>query len=148
PTISEKDYEYIIKHSESIYVFVSDKGVFDKLDTVKFNIPKLRGIYSFDEIPGCAHWSQVLAAGKEAQNEQEVETTKANVTPYDLALIIYTSGTTGTRRVVLHIHQNIVSNVMGSQHRVPFEAGKYSALRFLPCCHIFERMRLYLFQYV
>lgn len=148
PTISEKDYEYIIKHSESIYVFVSDKGVLDKLDAVKFNIPKLRGIYSFDEIPGCAHWSQVLAAGKEAQNEQEVETAKANVTPNDLASIIYTSGTTGTPKGVLLTHQNIVSNVMGSQHRVPFEAGKYSALSFLPCCHIFERMILYLFQYM
>src|SRR5690606_30820724 len=73
PTISEKDYEYILKHSESIYVFVSDKVVLDKLDAVKLNIPKLRGIYSFDEIAGCANWQQVVTAGKEALNDQEVE---------------------------------------------------------------------------
>src|SRR5690606_23037207 len=99
-------------------------------------------------IPGCAHWSQVLTAGKEGLNEQEVETAKTNVTPDDLATNIYTSGTTGPPKGEFLTHQNIVSNVMGSQHRVPSEAGKYSALSFLPCCHIFERMILYLFQYM
>ena len=148
PTISEHDYEYIIKHSESIYVFVSDKTILDKLDAVKFNIPKLRGIFSFDEIPGCANWNQVLTAGKEARNDNDLEIAKVNVAPNDLASIIYTSGTTGTPKGVLLTHDNIVSNVMGSQHRVPFEAGKYTALSFLPCCHIFERMILYLFQYM
>ncbi|HUH25294.1 MAG TPA: long-chain fatty acid--CoA ligase [Flavobacterium sp.] len=147
PTISEHDYEYIIKHSESLYVFVSDKEVLKKLDAIKFNIPKLRGIYSFDEIPGCANWLQIITAGKEARNDQELEIAKANVAPHDLASVIYTSGTTGTPKGVLLTHNNIVSNVMGSENRVPFEKGKYTALSFLPCCHIFERMILYLFQY-
>lgn len=147
PTISAKDYEYIIKHSESIYVFVSDKEILEKLDTVKLNIPKLRGIFSFDKIPGCAHWSQVTTAGKEAKNEYDLEVAKANVTPNDLASIIYTSGTTGTPKGVLLTHDNIVSNVKGSQNRVPFEKGSYTSLSFLPCCHIFERMILYLYQY-
>ncbi|MBA5793176.1 long-chain fatty acid--CoA ligase [Flavobacterium sp. xlx-214] len=148
PTISEHDYEYIIKHSESLYVFVSDNEVLKKLDAVKFNIPKLRGIYSFDEIPGCANWQQVVTAGKEALNHQELETAKANVHPNDLASIIYTSGTTGTPKGVLLTHENIISNVLGSENRVPFEKGKYTALSFLPCCHIFERMILYLYQYL
>lgn len=148
PTISEHDYEYIIKHSESIYVFVSDKAVLDKLDRVKFNIPKLRGIFSFDEIPGCANWQQILTAGKEALNDQTLEAVKAAVEPNDLASIIYTSGTTGTPKGVLLTHDNIVSNVMGSETRVPFEKGKYTSLSFLPCCHIFERMILYLYQYL
>lgn len=148
PTISEHDYEYIIKHSESLYVFVSDKEVLKKLDAVKFNIPKLRGIYSFDEIPGCANWSQIITAGKQALNDQELEIVKANVVPSDLASVIYTSGTTGTPKGVLLTHENIVSNVMGSENRVPFEKGKYTGLSFLPCCHIFERMILYLYQYL
>lgn len=148
PTISEHDYEYIIKHSESLYVFVSDKEVLKKLDAVKFNIPKLRGIYSFDEIPGCANWSQIITAGKQALNDQKLETVKANVVPSDLASVIYTSGTTGTPKGVLLTHENIVSNVMGSENRVPFEKGKYTGLSFLPCCHIFERMILYLYQYL
>jgi long-chain acyl-CoA synthetase len=44
-------------------------------------------------------------------------------------------------------HQNIVSNVLSSAPRVPFDAGKSKALSFLPICHIFERMILYLYQY-
>lgn len=148
PTISEYDYEYIIKHSESIYVFVSDKVILEKLDRVKFNIPKLRGIYSFDDIPGCANWQQVVTAGKEALNTNELEIAKANVSPNDLASIIYTSGTTGTPKGVILTHNNIISNVLGSEPRVPFAKGSYTALSFLPCCHIFERMILYLFQYM
>lgn len=148
PTISEHDYEYIIRHSESIYVFVSDKEVLKKLDAVKFNIPKLRGIFCFDEIRGCANWSQVITAGKEAQNDYDLEIAKANVAPEDLASVIYTSGTTGTPKGVLLTHDNIVSNVMGSENRVPFEKGEFTALSFLPCCHIFERMILYLYQYM
>lgn len=148
PTISEHDYEYIIKHSESIYVFVSDKVILEKLDRVKFNIPKLRGIYSFDDIPGCANWQQVVTAGKEALNTNELEIAKANVSPNDLASIIYTSGTTGTPKGVILTHNNIISNVLGSEPCVPFAKGSYTALSFLPCCHIFERMILYLFQYM
>jgi long-chain acyl-CoA synthetase len=41
-------------------------------------------------------------------------------------------------------HNNIVSDVLNSAPRIPFEAGKV-LLSFLPVCHhIFERMILYL----
>jgi long-chain acyl-CoA synthetase len=44
-------------------------------------------------------------------------------------------------------HNNIVSDVLNSAPRIPFEAGKV-LLSFLPVCHhIFERMILYLHQY-
>lgn len=148
PTIAAEDYEYIIKHSESIYVFVSDKEVLEKLDQVKFNIPKLRGIFSFDEIPGCANWTQVLEAGFEAFNQDQVVAVRNNVLATDLASIIYTSGTTGKPKGVMLTHENIIANVLGSEPRVPFEKGKYTSLSFLPCCHIFERMILYLYQYL
>jgi long-chain acyl-CoA synthetase len=44
-------------------------------------------------------------------------------------------------------HKNIVSDVLNSAPRVPFEFGTFTALSFLPVCHIFERMILYLYQY-
>ena len=44
-------------------------------------------------------------------------------------------------------HYNIVSNVLESEKRVPFVKGKSKALSFLPVCHVFERMILYLYQY-
>ena len=44
-------------------------------------------------------------------------------------------------------HGNLVSNVVDSEKRVPFDYGKSKALSFLPVCHVFERMILYLYQY-
>ena len=44
-------------------------------------------------------------------------------------------------------HHNIVSNVISSKKRVPLDYGNSKALSFLPVCHIFERMILYLYQY-
>ncbi len=64
-----------------------------------------------------------------------------------MATIIYTSGTTGKPKGVMLSHKNIVSNVLDSSKRIPFESGNVSALSFLPVCHIFERMILYLYQY-
>ncbi|WP_277631556.1 AMP-dependent synthetase/ligase [Avrilella dinanensis] len=149
PTISAEDYQYVLSHSESIMVFVSNQEIYEKLNTVKLNIPKLRAIYSFDEIEGCANWSMVLKAGTEHLNQQqEVFKLMDEVKPEDLASLIYTSGTTGRPKGVMLTHKNIVSNVLGCESRVPFDKGKFTALSFLPCCHIFERMILYLYQYM
>lgn len=146
PTISAEDYEYILKHSESLYVFVSDKTILEKLDQVKMNIPKLRGIYSFDQIPGCANWNVVLEAGKNIMDINLIEQHKLNVQEDDLASIIYTSGTTGKPKGVLLTHKNIVANVKGSTEKFDLDKGHLTSLSFLPCCHIFERTVLYIYQ--
>ena len=147
PTISEEDYQFILNHSESVLCFVSDKEVFDKLNSVKTNIPLLKEIYSFDEIPGCKNWKEVLELGTDVSNQNEVESRKNSVQTDDLATLIYTSGTTGRPKGVMLSHGNIISNVLASAPRVPFEIGQYRSLSFLPICHIFERMILYLYQY-
>ncbi|MGB7785285.1 MAG: AMP-binding protein [Salinimicrobium sp.] len=146
PTVSEEDYEYVLNHSESIYCFVSDKEILDKLNTIRANT-KLKGVYSFDEIPGCANWEEVVEGGKDTANQEEVEQRKKAVDEDDLATLIYTSGTTGRPKGVMLTHKNIVSDVLLSSERVPFEFGEYVSLSFLPVCHIFERMILYLYQY-
>ncbi len=146
PTITEEDYEYVLNHSEATYCFVSDKEVLEKLNSIKHNT-KLKDIYSFDEIEGCKNWLEVLELGEDKSNQDEVEKLKDLVKAEDLATLIYTSGTTGRPKGVMLSHNNIVSDVIGSAERVPFETGAYVALSFLPICHIFERMILYLYQY-
>ncbi|RDI52536.1 AMP-dependent synthetase/ligase [Flavobacterium glaciei] len=147
PTISEDDYEYILNHSGAIYCFVSDAEVLRKVNLIKNKVPKLKEVYSFNEIEGCKNWNELLIFGVDTSNQQEVEDRKNNVKTEDLATIIYTSGTTGRPKGVMLSHKNIVSNVLDSASRIPFEAGKTRALSFLPICHIFERMILYLYQY-
>ncbi|HEY1195361.1 long-chain fatty acid--CoA ligase [Flavobacterium sp.] len=147
PTIAEEDYEYILKHSGSIYCFVSDEEVLQKVNAIKANVPTLKEVYSFNEIPGCKHWSELLTLGADESNQNEVEARKESIQTDDLATIIYTSGTTGKPKGVMLSHKNIVSNVLDSAPRIPFDPGKSTALSFLPICHIFERMILYIYQY-
>ena len=147
PTISKEDYEYIFNHAEVTHCFLSDKELFKKANAIKDQVPSLKEIYSFDEIKKCKNWKEVIELGKDESNQSEVEKIKDNVQPNELATIIYTSGTTGKPKGVMLSHNNIVTNVVDSLPRLPLELGKITALSFLPVCHIFERMLLYLYQY-
>ena len=147
PTISSKDYEYILNHSESQYCFVSDQEVYDKVMAIKKNVNSLKKVYSFDQIEGCAHWSELLEAGKEKPHQETVQKRRDEVKSEDLATIIYTSGTTGVPKGVMLSHNNVVSNVISSSKRLPLTIGNASALSFLPVCHIFERVILYIYMY-
>jgi len=147
PTISAEEYEYILNHSQAIYCFVSDVEVMHKINLIREKTPLLKEIYTFNEIPNCKNWNELIELGKDKSNQNSVEERKNSVTSEDLATIIYTSGTTGRPKGVMLSHKNIVSNVLDSAPRIPFEAGNSRALSFLPICHIFERMILYLYQY-
>ncbi len=146
PTISKEDYEYVLNHSEAIYCFVSDDTIVEKLNKIKGNT-KLKEVYTFDQITGEKPWTEVLELGADTSNQDVVEDRMQAVASSDLATLIYTSGTTGRPKGVMLSHDNIVSNVLSANKRVPLAAGEDKALSFLPVCHIFERMILYLYQY-
>ena len=147
PTISSKDYEYILNHSESIYCFVSDQEVYDKVKSIQKNVKSLKKVYSFDKIKVCPHWSELLDEGSKMDNDDIVTKMKNQVKSEDLATIIYTSGTTGVPKGVMLSHNNVVSNVVSASKRLPLTIGQASALSFLPVCHIFERVILYIYMF-
>ena len=147
PTISEEDYDYILTHSEASYVIVSDEELYNKIMSIRANVPNLKEVYSFNEVNGCKNWNEILELGKDDSNQNEVNALKDAISEEELATVIYTSGTTGRPKGVMLSHKNIVSDVLMSAERVPFEAGNSKALSFLPMCHIYERMILYLYQY-
>jgi long-chain acyl-CoA synthetase len=146
PTISEEDYAYILNHSESKYCFVSCAEVLEKINAIRNQVPGLKEVYSFDKIENCPNWQELLDLGADDSNQAEVEQRMQAVKPENLATLIYTSGTTGKPKGVMLTHHNIVSNVLASKERVPFEFPSI-ALSFLPVCHIFERVILYIYQY-
>jgi long-chain acyl-CoA synthetase len=146
PTICKEDYEYVLNHSEATYCFVSDATILEKLNQIKSNT-KLIDVFTFDNIKGEKSWNDILALGVDKSNQEEVEARKDAVKAEDLATLIYTSGTTGRPKGVMLSHNNIVSNVLCAKKRVPLDYGNSKALSFLPVCHIFERMILYLYQY-
>ncbi|MCD8402834.1 AMP-dependent synthetase/ligase [Tenacibaculum finnmarkense] len=146
PTISKEDYEYVLNHSEAIYCIVSDQSILDKLNQIKGNT-KLKGVFTFDDIANEKSWKDILKLGEDKSNQAEVEARKNAVKSDDLATLIYTSGTTGRPKGVMLSHGNIVSDVLASEKRVPLLYGEERGLSFLPVCHVFERMILYLYQY-
>ena len=147
PTITAPEYEYVLNHSESQYCFISDVEILEKLNTVRKNISTLKEVYSFDSIPNCTSWTSLLSEEEDSKTQELVEAAKAAVNSEDLATIIYTSGTTGVPKGVMLNHNNIVTNVLSSSKRLPLEIGKTHALSFLPVCHIYERVILYIYYY-
>ena len=145
PTISEKEFQYVLNHSESKICFVSDKDVFDKIHKIK-DKTKLKKIYSFDEFQNCSNWN-LLFENDNKYLQGKVNVKKKEVIPDDLATIIYTSGTTGVPKGVMLTHRNIVSNILSASKRLPPMENKNKALSFLPLCHIFERIIIYMYYY-
>ncbi|MGB1100252.1 MAG: AMP-binding protein, partial [Flavobacteriales bacterium] len=146
PTMTEEDYKYILNHSESKYCFVSSEELYNKVMAVKAECPTLEEVFTFEDVKGARHWTEVAKAGSDAQ-QAELDARRDAVDPAQLATIIYTSGTTGLPKGVMLSHNNVASNVLIAQPRVPAVDPNmdYRVLSFLPVCHIFERMLHYLY---
>ncbi len=140
PTITAEDYTYIFNDSETRLVFVGGGDLFHKVKKAQANVPSLEEVYSFDEVNGQPHWTEIFSD----EGQAEVEALMAQVKPEQLATIIYTSGTTGVPKGVMLSHNNVVSNVMAGQRLFPIYPGQRT-LSFLPLCHIYERAVLYLY---
>lgn len=145
PSISSEDCLYNLENSGSKICIVSDEKLFDKINTIKSQLPELKDIFTFDDVKDATNWKELLESGKETDNQQEVEAIKDSISEDDLVSIIYTSGTTGKPKGVMLTHKNIVSDVLGCEDRVPYKDSKNKALSFLPLCHVYERMIIYLF---
>lgn len=143
PTISEEDYRFIFNDAEVKLCFVSDEELLEKVKHIFDEVPTLKAIYTFNKIEGADHWTKVLEKGKEG-DQSKVEELKKQVKATDLATLIYTSGTTGVPKGVMLSHQNIITNAVSCIERLPVDSSARS-LSFLPICHIYERMLLYLY---
>jgi long-chain acyl-CoA synthetase len=148
PTMTEADYEYIFNHSESIYCFVSNDELYQKVTNILSKCEHMKKVFTFEQYKGMNHWSEVLALGADQTRQADVEKARDAVKPEDLATIIYTSGTTGLPKGVMLSHKNVVSNVIAATPRIPgLVKGQAKTLSFLPVCHSFERFIQYLYMY-
>lgn len=143
PTISEHEYKFIFNDAEIKYAFVSDAKLFGKINSIKSEVPSLQDIFSFDMVPGCKHFQEFLAIGDGGDVAQIKERSDA-IKEEALATIIYTSGTTGNPKGVMLSHRNVVSNIKAVLPILPLDSTK-RVLSFLPLCHIFERVVIYVY---
>ncbi len=146
PTISSSDYEFIFTDAHIKVCFISGSELCEKVGPLRDTLPFLEHLYSFDSISFCEHWSKVNDLATDAQND-ELKNRMDAVKPEDLVSLIYTSGTTGKPKGVMLTHNNIMSNVLACEPRIP-ASNDTKALTFLPACHIYERMLQYLYMYI
>src|SRR6266480_615897 len=148
PTLPADQIAYILKDSGAVAIFVSNKAQAEKIREIRSQLPALKTVIGFDEIPALTNMSitelekRGASGGGGSETKESIATYREDallVKPDDLATIIYTSGTTGEPKGVMLSHDNIYSNVQASRTKIPFE-GEDTALSFLPLSHIFERM--------
>ncbi len=148
PTISVEEYEYILDDAKPKLIFVSDKGLFEKIKPIVDKAASIEGIYTINKVEGAKNWTEVKELGKENADKyrDELINIKESIKPGDMVTLIYTSGTTGNPKGVMLSHSNLMSNVIASSTVHPY-GPESNSLSFLPLCHIYERMLNYHFQY-
>ncbi|MCK0114749.1 AMP-dependent synthetase/ligase, partial [Gelidibacter sp. F63206] len=146
-TLSSKDYEFILNHSDSVMCFVSNKDLFEKVQSVQKNT-QVASIFSFDTTVSDNNWNKLVALGKKTDHHSEVEARKANISPQHLATIIYTSGTTGVPKGVMITHEELLYTATMCKELLNLHEPHLPMVSYLPISHVFERLVMYYYQYM
>src|SRR5262249_56296377 len=90
PTSSASESAYVLGHSEAVLAFAEDDDQRDKLLSVQGDLPDLREVLTFEELP------ELEAQGRtHAESDPgALEAAAREIGEDDLGTLIYTSGTT------------------------------------------------------
>jgi len=147
PTISQEDYRHILNHAEVKMIFIEGKDLRARLEPIMPTITSLKEIFTFNEEHSQYKiLDELIELGRQHPHPDELTKIKASIESNELATIIYTSGTTGVQKGVMLSHSNLVNQILNLKD-TPMEWSN-KALSFLPLCHAYERMLVYLYQYL
>ncbi len=143
-TNTSEQIKYIMNNSESIAIIVSTPQQFDKVKSIKKDIPKLKYIVTLQEVASNSdntmNFSSILALGRSSELVSELKKRLSNISSEDIATIIYTSGTTGDPKGVMLTHRNLLSDAEATYEVIKSELGDGDIiLSFLPLSHSFAR---------
>lgn len=147
PTISENDLKFILNDAQVKFIFVSSQELYQKLKNIVAEVPSMKEIYTFNDVPDAKHFTDLEELGKKSRDEVKLKALKDSIKESDLMTILYTSGTTGTPKGVMLSHSNLFSNVYAVRELPPADHND-RALSFLPLNHIYERMLNYTYLYL
>jgi len=148
PTLNPPEVDFLIKHSDSVGIFVENELQLRKiLDRV--SLPEqLKFVIMFEGNPPPSpanlrilRWDDLLKDGEIylLSHKDLVQDYRKQITPDTVASIVYTSGTTGIPKGVMLSHNNIFSVCRAVNERMHFSEHDM-ALSFLPLSHVYERV--------
>ncbi|MBE0576998.1 MAG: long-chain fatty acid--CoA ligase [Desulfuromonadales bacterium] len=137
---------YVINHCAAKIVFVSNRIQYEKLLTVREQLPGLEQVISFERFLGSHdlpvytlyQLSEISYAISELERS-EIENCIDAVRSTDLITIIYTSGTTGIPKGVMLTHENVIFDAYYGLQKLEALSMNETFLSFLPLSHILER---------
>jgi long-chain acyl-CoA synthetase len=147
-TDSASQLKYLVKDSDSRFLFLDNDEQLDKYLSVRDDMPGLAWVivYDRDGLHGFADdkvifLDDLYRLGREflKQHPNRFEEEIANSSPKDTAILVYTSGTTGPPKGAMISHENIIVSIIGGALSLPVTETDEQVC-FLPLCHILERL--------
>jgi long-chain acyl-CoA synthetase len=134
---SPRDCAHVIGHSDSVAVLVDDDEQLAKVEEVRAELPKLRHVLTFAELPELEERGRRHAA----EHPHALEEATARVGEDDLFTLIYTSGTTGPPKGCMIRHRNY-HEMAASVDRLPARLVRPddTLLLYLPLAHNYARL--------
>lgn len=133
---------HILADSGATVLFVSGAHQWEKVRSLRDELPALRHVFSFDPVEeeaGPVAFHSLIGETEPTESErQELAGRQGQVDRGQLASILYTSGTTGEPKGVLLSHGNFLSNCEAVLQHIEIRADDRT-LSFLPLSHSFER---------
>jgi len=137
---------YVVNHCGAQIVFVSNRLQYEKLLTVRAQMPQLKQVISFERFLGnpdlpvySLYQLSEISYPVTAVERQRIEGWIAAVKATDLITIIYTSGTTGVPKGVMLTQANMLFDAFYGLKKLEALSMDETFLSFLPLSHVLER---------
>ncbi len=142
------EIQYIVAHSDAVFVFAKDQEQCDKLLEIRAQVPAVqhviywddKGLWNYDE-PWLISFERVRELGRALDAEQPdlFERSVNQGCGQDLAIFCYTSGTTGMPKGAMISHRNLIAGCDLTMQVDPrLETDEY--MSFLPPAWITENV--------
>lgn len=139
---------HVVHHSESRFLVVENRQQWEKVRTIRKDLPHVKRFIVMDPWEGAAEeglvsFEEVLGLGRRERprHEQEYRRRFEAVAPDDTAILFYTSGTTGPPKAAMLTHANVLAACVFMRDLKIFTAQDTSVL-WLPMPHIYGRIAL------